>query len=176
MKSTTVVAALVLCLVSLNAVRAEDAVPNGLKDAKVGDWAEYSMKGSAKGHDVEMTQKRTVTAKDEKSITVKTDISVMGHAVPGREITIPLDKPYNPGVNDPDAKVEKVDEGDEKVTVNGKDYDAHWMHYKGTSKAGTPIDGKVWMAKGIGLGGMVKMEGTSDRGAVTMQLTNFGSK
>jgi hypothetical protein len=174
MRTIGMFAAILICLSSVKA--ADEAIASGLKDAKVGDWVEYKMKVAAKGHDMEMSQKRTVTAKDDKSITMKMEVTVMGRAMPGHDMTIPLDKPYHPGVNDPDAKVEKLEEGDEKLTIGGKDYDTHWYRYKGTNKKGDAVEGKVWLAKGISLGGMVKMEGTTDRGNVTMELTDFGGK
>jgi hypothetical protein len=170
-------AAVIACVFCLGVARAEEeAWVSSLKDAKVGDWVEYKMKAAAGAkHDMEMTQKRTVTAKDDKSITLKNEMTVMGHAM-SREVVIPLDKPYNPGVSDPEAKVEKLEEGSEKLTINGKDYDTHWIKYKGTTKKGDAVEGKVWLAKGISMGGMVKMEGTAERGNVTMELVNFGSK
>jgi hypothetical protein len=171
MKSRRMFSVLVLFSLHLGGARAEETVNSSLANANVGDWIEYIVHTTAKGKSVGTIQRRTVTAKDTKSITIKTETRAVERIVPGSEINIPLDKPYNPCVNDPDAKVEKLEEGDEKVTIRGKEYAAHWCRYKGTSKAGAPIEGKMWISKDVALGGMIKMETSNS----DMSLTKTSS-
>jgi len=97
-------------------------------------------------------ERRTVTAKDDKSITIKAVVRGVYRADVTRIVVIPLNKPYNPAVNDPDAKVEKIAEGDEKIAVGGRDTDTHWIQYKGTNKSEAAIQGKVWISKDVALG------------------------
>jgi hypothetical protein len=155
MRSWSIFQSLLLCAIFNSYAQAEEpAAQSGLTNANIGDWVEYSVHTANVG----TIERRTVTAKDAKSITIKTTVHALYRTDAIYQIVIPLDKSYNPGVNDPDAKVEKVAVGDEKISVLGRDCDTHWIKYKGTGKAGATIEGKVWISNDIALGGMVKME------------------
>jgi hypothetical protein len=103
---------------------------NPFLNAKVGDWASYSMTTSAMGQKLEAAMKMEVTAKDDKSATLKTSMTFNGMDLPGQETKIDLTKPFDPLAmhghmpKDVEAKVEKTGEGKEKVKVGGKEYDA----------------------------------------------------
>lgn len=160
MKSVHVPPFLLVCVVGLSCAQAEE-----LATANVGDWVEYSVHTGNVG----TIERRTVTAKDDKSITIKAVVRAVYKADVTHVIVIPLNTPYNPAVNDPDAKVEKIAEGDQKIAVGGRDTDTHWIQYKGTNKSGAAIQGKVWISNDVALGGMVKMEAPGSH--VEMNLT-----
>jgi len=106
--------------------------------------------------------KQTVKAKDEKEVTLEVENHVMGRKMVS-ETKISLVQPYNPAQTGlKDAKVEKLGEGKETITVGGKQYDCKWIKVKMTRQQGpTSISGtsKVWICADVPLGGMVKSEG-----------------
>jgi len=157
---------------------------NPYKKAKVGDWIEHKMSNDMGAMKMESSMRKEVTAISEKEVTLKMTTEAMGQKNT-MEVKIPLDKPYdpmNPGAENPDLKVEKLGEGDETVTVGGKDYKAHWYSVKVTGKTqGMEMDttSKVWISKDVPLEGIVKMETTTAKPMpmkVNMELTGAGSK
>jgi hypothetical protein len=180
--------ALMVCLVS--ALQAADD-ENPLKKSKVGDWVEYKTTTEIMSQSIEGTMKMTITAKTEKEATleVKTIISVMGNEreMPAQKQKIDLTKPYDfSKLNSMgklpkggDAKVEKVGDGKEKITIGGKSYETNWTKMKTSNKLGDntiETETKVWMSKDAPLSGMVKMEMKSSFFNMTMQLSGSGSK
>src|SRR5688572_22977669 len=143
---------------------------NPYKKAKVGDYATYKMTTKVAGFNVEGTITQTVTAKDDKEVTVETSGKVQGMDIPAQKQTIDLTKPFDPtkatGNTPPgtEVKAEKLKEGTEKVKVGDKTYEAKWETYKMKTKtAGQEIDAdmKVWQAKELAIP-MVKMEMTAE--------------
>jgi hypothetical protein len=133
-------------------------VENPYKKAKVGDWVAYSITTMGQAQ----TMKQTVKAKDEKEITLIIEMEVMGQKVK-QETKIPLDQPYDPvkAGSQPDAKVEKVADGKETVTVAGKEYACQWYQVKMSMKAPTGDmagTGKSWICPDVPLSGLVKSE------------------
>jgi hypothetical protein len=180
-----VLPALLVLLVPFAATAADDENP--LKNAKVGDYATYKM--DMKVGDLALTGTLTssVTAKTDKEATVKVTGKINNMDIPPQEQKIDLTKPFDPtkmsslpaGV---DAKVEKLKEGKEKVTVGGKEYDTNWTTYKVAAKAqGMDInaDVKAWTSKDIPLG-TAKMEMTmaiaGQKMTMTMELSESGNK
>jgi hypothetical protein len=160
---------------------------NPFKKAKVGDWVSYQMSVvMSMGMTSSSTTKQTVTAKDEKEVTLQYETETEGrkHA---QEIKISLDKPYDPTASVagmPQAKVEKLAEGDESVTVGGKAYACHWIQMKVTMGPGMVSASKVWICPDVPLGGTVKMESVMDikagdtvmKTTSTMEMTGAGSQ
>jgi len=176
-------AALVACALPLAAAAAEEENP--YKKVKVGDFATYKMTTKFAGASFEGSTTQTVTAKDDKEVTVKMTIKANGmeQAV---EQKIDLTKPYDPAKTGlppgADVKVEKVKDGKEKIKAAGKDYECQWQTYKVTGKAmGVEIsaDVKVWTSKDLPLQ-VVKMESTAEVANMkvesAMELTETGSK
>jgi hypothetical protein len=135
------------------------------------------------GMDIEGTVKMVVTAKDDKSVTMKATPTFNGMELPGQEQKIDLTKPYDPAAaggqlpKGTDAKTKKVGEGKEKIKVGGKEYATTWMKIKVEAKVmGNEFksDVKVWMSKDVPLGGVVKMEMKSNIADMTMELKEFG--
>jgi hypothetical protein len=171
-------------------VRAADD-DNPYKNAKVGDYATYTMTTKIANFSVDGTLTQTVTAKSDKEATVKVtgffEIGGNKMDIPAQEQKIDLTKPFDPtkGANLPggaDAKIEKGKEGKEKIKVNGKEYDATWTTFKVKGKAmGQEIDAdvKTWTAKDVPAG-MVKMTMNADIGGqkmeMVMELKETGSK
>jgi hypothetical protein len=175
------VCVLVVCVAP--AARAAD-VENPFKNAKEGDWAKYKLTTSIMGNNIEGALKMTVTAKSDKEATVKTTMTFMGTELPGTELKIDLSKSYDPltTLNMPkgmDAKIEKLDEGKEKIKIGKKEYDCTWTKVKSVTKVGdmeVTSEVKVWLCKDVPLSGMVKMEMKSDFAKATMELEETGSK
>src|SRR3954453_3081043 len=105
---------------------------NPYKKAKVGDYATYKMTTKVAGFNVEGTLTQTVTAKDDKEVTIKTTGKVNNMDIPAQEQKIDLTKPFDPakatGNLPPGANVniEKLKDGSEKVKLGGKEYDTKW--------------------------------------------------
>ena len=161
---------------------------NPFKKAKVGDWVSYSTVTvmSVGGMKTNSTVKQTVKAKDEKELTVLFEMDTAGQKH-SQEVKIPLDKPYDPAAaapKAPQAKVEKLGEGDETITVGGKQYACHWTQVKATMGPAAVSTSKVWSCPDVPLGGTVKMETVVDvtagdtvmKTTSTMELTGAGSQ
>jgi hypothetical protein len=182
-------AVVALAVVAFPVCAADD--DNPYKNAKVGDYATYTMSTKVAGIAITGTVTQTVTEKSDKEATVKVtgEIEFGGNKmdIPAKEEKIDLTKPYDPtkAGNLPggaDAKIEKGKEGKEKIKVGGKEYDSVWTDYKVKAKAnGMEIDAtvKVWTAKDIP-GGMVKMTMNADIAGqameMTMELKEHGNK
>jgi hypothetical protein len=170
------------------------AAANPFKNANVGDWMEYAMTaemtGSAGGGmkmpKMESTVKQTVTAKDDTSITLRIETSMMGTPM-SREQKIPLDKPFEPylmGLKD--ATATPLGEGDETINVGRKPYACHWVKVKVVATKPVPSESttKAWTCKDVPMSGLVKMEsdstinmeGQTMVNKMTMELTGSGKK
>jgi hypothetical protein len=172
-------AALAVVLLPALGLAQEKKEENPFRNAKVGDWASYTMTTSTMGQKIEAAMKMEVTAKDDKNVTLKTSMTANGMQFPGQETKIDLTKPFDPLAmqgqmpKDVEAKVEKTGDGKEKIKVGGKEYDAAWTKAKVTAKAGgqeIKSDVKVWTSKDVPAGGMVKMEMQSKVGEMTVDM------
>lgn len=152
---------------------------NPYKNAKVGDWVEYKSTSEATGFKMDSKMKQTVKEKSDKEITISIEMD-MGGNKNTQEQKIDLTKEYNPAANSaqPGAKapkVEKLGEGDEAITVGGKEYKTHWVESKSSVAMGpTTLEStvKVWSSKDVPLSGLVKMTTNVSTGVKTsMELT-----
>ena len=179
---TVALGALLLPVLSWMALGPGD---NPLRNARVGDWVEFVMHTGAMGHQMDMTMKETVVAKDAASVTLRMVSSMMGHAMPPHDVKIPLDKPYEPyAAGLTDAKVTKLGEGNETLIVGGKSYPCHWVKVKVSATSPQPMEGttKVWTCSSVPVTGVVKMEtestmtvnGKSMPTQMSMELTGSG--
>ena len=178
-------ATLVVCLVPVTRAADDD---NPFKNAKVGDWVEYTMTTATGDFNIEGKIKMEVTARTDKEVTIKTTSTINGMEVPGRETKIDLTKPYDPfsttGVpKGTDATVKKDGDGKEKIKVGGREYDTTWQKVKINGKASGldfEADVKVWSARAAPLSGMVKMEMSTEisnmKVKMTMELSGSGRK
>lgn len=164
---------------------------NPYKNAKVGDYATYTMTTKVAGLAINGTLTQSVTAKDDKEVTVKAtgNIEFGGNKmdIPAQEQKIDLTKPFDPTKvgNLPagaDAKIEKLKDGKEKIKINGKEYDTTWTTYKVKAKVmdqDVETEVKAWNAKNVP-GGMVKMTMTGDiagqKMEMTMEIKEHGNK
>lgn len=175
-------------LAGLIACTARAADDNPYKNAKVGDSVTYKLAVKVAGQTLEGATTQTVTAKTDKEATVEVSGKMAGMDIPKQTQKIDLTKPYDPtsAANLPqgaDAKIEKLKDGKEAVTVGGKEYkDAEWATYKMKGKAmGIDIDAdfKVWTSKSVPLG-MLKMEMNSmvvgQKMEMTMEMEKAASK
>jgi hypothetical protein len=182
--------AVVALAVAPVAARAADE-ENPYKNAKIGDYATYTMTTKVAGISVNGTIMQKVTKKDTKEATIEVTgtIEFNGNKmdIPAQTQKIDLTKPFDPtkGAQLPggaEAKVEKGKEGKEKIKLNGKDYDCTWTTYTVKAKVmNQDIDAEVkaWTAKDVPTG-MVKMTMTADIGGqkmeMTMELKETGNK
>jgi len=192
MRNTMRIAAVVvlgvlgLPMLGLGARAAEE---NPFKKAKVGEWIEYTMNTEAMGQKMEMGMKQSVLAKDETSVTLRTESSMMGQKMPGQDVKILLDKPYEPYLQDQkltDAKVTPLGDGNETITVGGKSYACRWTKVKvvATKPQAMEMTAKTWVCKDVPLSGMVRMEsemnmtvnGQAMATKTSMELKGAGAK
>ena len=173
-------AALLVSLVPV--VHAAD-VDNPYTNAKVGDWVEYKMTGN----NIEGKTKMTVTAKDDKELTYEVEgtVTFMGReqTAPIQTLKIDLTKSYDPVVAEnlkrKNVKLEKIDEGTEKIKVGDKEYDTKWTKTKAISTVQNNTVETVytmWLCKDVPLSGMVKMESTNKSIVMKMELIGSGKK
>ena len=165
----------VLFLVPLSGLAAQEESP--YKAAKVGDWVSYTKVTQSAAGPIESTQKRTVTAKDDKSVTVTVESTVAGKKTVKPPVKIPLDEPPD-YTGHRGGSTEKVGEGDEVLAVNGQQYPCHWIQTRVTTAAGESkvrTDSKVWICKTVPLGGVVKIESTTEGTTATTTLSGFGA-
>ena len=173
----------VLVLACLPVIARADEKENPYKSAKKGDWVSYKMSTKFGDFKSEGTMKQLVTQKDDKSVTVKISMHLMGADLPAHEQKIDLTKPFDPSTaampGAGNAKVEKLGTGKETIEIGGKKYECEWVKTKMTIDAnGMKIESesKVWMSKSASLGGLVKMESKLAQGSTTMELTGSGTE
>jgi hypothetical protein len=154
---------------------------NPFRAAKVGDYVAYKMTTSVMGKNLEINMKQTVTAKDEKEVTLSTATTFMGNAFPGQESKIDLTKPYDPAeaaTANKKGKFEKTGEGKEKIKIGNKEYECTWMTGKVSADANgkkLESDIKAWFSKSVPLTGMIKMEMKSNFADIVMEISESGS-
>lgn len=176
---------LVVVLVLAACAGTAQAVENAWKTAKIGDWVEYKSVADMGAMKMESTMKMEVVKKDEKSVTLKNEMAASGQKMPPQEMTIPFDAPEGQPQMPPGAKMEKVGEGDEKLTIAGKEYACHYVKNKIVMTMEIPNMPKqemeqvatIWTCKDVPCGGMVRtmteqMKPTQTK--TVQELTGFG--
>jgi hypothetical protein len=182
--------ALVALAVAPVAARAADE-ENPFKNAKVGDFAVYTMTTKVATFNVNGTITQKITKKDDKEATVEVtgtiDLGGNKMDIPAQTQKIDLTKPFDPtkGAQLPggaEAKIEKLKEGKEKIKAGGKEYDTAWTTYSVKAKVmGQEIEGdvKAWIAKDVPTG-IVKLTMTANvadmKMEMTMELKETGNK
>jgi hypothetical protein len=154
----------VLALVVVAPAMRADDVENPMKQAKVGDWVSYKSVidyGTGPG---EGTSKHVVTARDDKSLTLKLTPTYKKKQLAARENKIDPTKPFDPfmlanqGKKPANAKIEKVGEGKEKLELDGKTYECKWTKIKMTHKNAQSNEIvqniKFWTCPDVPLGGL----------------------
>ena len=160
-----------LCAALIGLAAAADAAAdeeNPFRRAKVGDFATYKLTTTGLAAS-DGTATRTVTAKDDKEVVIRTVVKAGGKDQPPvPDEKVDLSRPYNPlilpVVGGAPVKLEKVKEGAEKVKAGGREYDTRWTTYKVTGQLnGLDVTGevKVWLSKDIPLA-LVKLHATAE--------------
>jgi hypothetical protein len=159
---------------------------NPFKNVKVGDWVKFTMTMEIGDIKLAGEFRKTVTAKSDKEVTIRTNMRLNGaESIPSEE-KIDLTKPYDPirllGLKDTDAKIEKVDEAKEKVKIGTKEFDCTLIKSKTKSNSGGKeytTENRLWTSKDAPLGGMVKLEVLGERGVPAntwLEFKQSGSK
>jgi hypothetical protein len=165
-----------ICFACGSLFAAEDESP--LKSAKPGDWTEYQQVTEEKGKKIPQVVKRTALKKDSQTVTVKEEGTLNGQRLPSHERELFFDEPYNYLPQPPLAKIEKLSEGLEKVSLNGKDYACRWVQLKLTGSSGKfDAAAKVWLSPDVPLSGVVKFEMSVTqplKGSIKGELSNSG--
>ncbi len=168
-----VVAAIATVLVGLSGTL--PAAENPLKNAKVGEWVEYSNRTETMGMAMDMVMKQTIVAKDDASATMRIEVTMGGMSMPGgKEIKIALDQPYDPlTATQEGAQVTILAEGDETITVNGTSYACHWVQAKVvvTQPQAVEATSRIWTSKDVPVGGLVRMESEGKLNAGGQDMT-----
>jgi hypothetical protein len=179
--------ALLALAVAPLAARAADA-DHPYKNAKVGDFAVFTITTKLGGITVPGTATQTVTARTEKELTLKTVTVIEGFGKKDpkeKEQKVDLTQPFDPSKapNVPaGVKITKGKEGTEKLKLGGKEYECAWAAYTATGQANgmdVSLDIKLWTAKGLALGVVkteVKTEVNGQKVELTMEMKEFGSK
>ena len=163
------------------------AADNPLKNAKVGEYVDFKMTTDTAGTKMEMQMKQTVIAKDDVSVTLRTETTVGKQKMPPQDTKIMLNQPYEPykaGLTD--AVITPLGEGNENITVGGKPYACHWAKVKVVAAKPTAVTSTttVWSCKDVPVNGMVKMvsdstmkvNGKDMNTKMTMELVAAGKK
>jgi hypothetical protein len=157
--------ATLLVVAPLTAGAADD--DNPFRRVKVGDSATYKLTTTG-AVPSDGTATRTVTARSDTEVTVKTVVKITGGQAQESEEKIDLTRPYDPltvpALPGAGVKLEKVKEGTEKVKVGGREYDARWTSYKVSGKLnGLDVTGevKVWLSRDVPLA-LVKVQTTAE--------------
>ncbi len=145
------------------------AEANPLKNAKVGDWAEFKETQAVNGRNLDMMTQMEVTAKTEKTAIIRMIVTVNGRAMTSGDQKIDLSKPYDPAPTPKrglvaDAKNAEGESGTEKLKVGDKEYQTSWATKKFTGKINgqnLEFNYKYWTSRSAPLGGLVRMETTS---------------
>ncbi|MCX7806089.1 MAG: hypothetical protein N3A38_12985 [Planctomycetota bacterium] len=174
--ATAVTLALCVCWVARRAESGDAAAENPFKKANVGDFVAYAVEADMGGMKMKGKVKQTVTAKDEKTATVAVETEMAGIPPQKNEVKVELDKPHDQVP--PGAERKTIKEGDETIKVGGKEYKCHWTETETAMKVpnnmGTSLTrAKVWICQDVPLGGLVKMESTTD---ITMGETKMTQK
>lgn len=138
------------------------AEDNPYKKAKVGDWVKHKTATQTMGTNMSVLMTQKVTAKDDKGITIETVMEANGKKMAPQSATFTwdqLEKKKGNAWQAPGAKIEKIKEGDETITVGGKSYKCHWVESKVTVEKPVQSSGmvKVWTCPDVPINGMVKM-------------------
>jgi len=160
------------------AVLVAEEVDNPYKRAEKGQWVTYKLAVKAAGQNIDGSIKQTVTAKDDKNVTIEV-VSNIGGQEQKQTQMIDLTKPFNPLINANlpmvgNTKIEKKESGKEAVEVDGKKIDCEWTNYKTEADAGgLKIEGdiKVWLAKELPVGGIAKMDMKMQVAGMEIQAT-----
>ncbi|HMP02360.1 MAG TPA: hypothetical protein PKD86_09070 [Gemmatales bacterium] len=155
---------------------------NPYRKAKVGQWVEYSSDFGGQT----MTMRQTVTAKDEKFVTVKTEMKMGPNAMPAQEQKISLEEPFDPAKmarnqNIPNAKIEtkQLDKSEDKIEVGGKTYTCTRVKIQTNIEvSGQKIESvaTIWTNPDVPLSGMVRLQTETMGQSFTMDLKGFGDK
>lgn len=172
--------ALLMCFVP--AIQGADD-ENPFRNAKLGDWVEYKLTGQ----NMEGSTKMTVVSKDDKEVTyeVAASFSFMGNKMiaPVQTMKIDLTKAYDAisaaNLKRNNVKIEKLDEGNEKLSMAGKEYDTKWTKLRATTTVNEMTivtDYKMWFSKEVPLSGLVRMDTTAPGMTTKLELIGSGSK
>jgi hypothetical protein len=150
---------------------------NPYKKAEKGQWATYKLAMKFAGQNIDGSLKQTVTAKDDKSVTLESVANVLGQEKKETH-KIDLTKPFNPLDTQQlppgaEVKLEKKESGKESIEVAGRKQETEWTSYKvAVSANGMNFDGdvKVWVAKDVPMGGVVKTEMKMKFGGMDMEM------
>jgi hypothetical protein len=175
-----IAAALLVCFAP--AIQGADD-ENPYRNTKVGDWTEYQLTGQ----NMEGTTKMTVVSKNDKELTfeVAATFSIMGNKMvaPVQTMKIDLTKSYDAisaaNLKANNVKIEKLDEGKEKLKAAGKEYDTKWIKLRATTTVNEMMivmDYKMWFCKEVPLSGLVRMDTTASAIMTKLELIGTGHK
>ena len=157
----------------------QEKVDNPYLNAKVGDFAEYT---DSSGGKVMGTLKITVTAKDDKELTLQDVGKILGqnfNQTRKMDLTKPFDNSSLGLAAGMGSTFEKGKQGTETIKVGDKYFECTWTEGKTITNMGgfrLEYQTKVWNSKSAPLSGLVKSEIRNGKDITTRELTKFGSK
>lgn len=155
---------------------------NPYRRAKVGQWVEY---GSEAGGQA-FSSRYTVTAKDEKSVTLKIEAWSGDKALPTQTQTIPLDQPYDlkevvrgPATENAKVEVRQLEKTEDTLEVGDNTYACTRTKILSIREVnGRKIESvfTIWTSPDVPLSGMVRWR-TEFMGRTTdLDLRGFSDK
>jgi len=155
---------------------------NPLKAGKVGDWVETKTTTDTMGTKMEQTMRQEIVKKDDASVTLKTEIAMMGQKMPAQETVIPFDTIATaPVAAGSGMVIEKIAEGDETIKIGDKEYKCHWVKNKTSMEAaGMKVEqtNTVWTCPDVPVNNMVKMvveQESPAKSVTTQELVGCGT-
>ncbi|MBE7462020.1 MAG: hypothetical protein HS116_00885 [Planctomycetes bacterium] len=177
MRSIHVLTGLCLLLCAAHLAAADGAASPYAK-SKPGDWIEWKVSAQQGGNPVAYTHRETVVARGNDEVTVETSTEVAGQPVT-RQNVYKLKEAAGAAKTSKAIRQEKIGEGAEDVTVDGKVYHCQWVQWKITVTVGENelvTTQKVWTSPDVPMGGKVKSEVEMPNGGTqTFVLSGFGS-
>jgi hypothetical protein len=147
----------------------------------VGDWVSYKVNS---GMVAPMRLKLTVTAVDDKHVTLRVETKLGARDLPAKEMKVDLSQladPTRPLL--PTAGLlrkvhtKKLGEGQQTLTLCGRHYDCRWLKFQSQcEREGEMLQarGTVWVCNAVPLNGIVKMVGDVKGVKSALELTGAG--
>jgi hypothetical protein len=148
---------------------------NPFVDARVGDYAVYTVTSVLGETTVDMVMTHRISKKIPSEATIEV-VTLMN----GRETviyqTVDLRKSYK-AVFNPAIEMKEMGRGNEVIKVGGRDYPTQWMDLEGeteTEGKRSKIKTRTWISSDVPVGGVVKtVVELENAGTTTMVLNSF---
>ena len=150
-------------------------IKNPLKDAQAGDWVEIQFTyGKGEGSHI-VTQKSTVVARDDKTVTLEHKGRDGAKEIDPTKEVVKLEATWQRPMFPPEevAHSQLLAEGDETLTLHGKEYKCHWRKVKIENRKGVSTM-TAWFSTDVPLDGLAKAIGDSGNPKTSIEVELIG--